>query len=109
MLSRTYCARRVRKIATRCHSVFETHSSSAFFQDRCVATESTVNFVPLPFAWPCSGSAPRNPTRVTELRYMSFSFSCPIFLGHPKARGFCSQGEPLLYGREPCSSGGTGK
>ncbi len=28
----------------RCHSVFETHSSSVFFQERWVATDSTVNF-----------------------------------------------------------------
>src|SRR5712692_1978476 len=41
---------------------------------------------------------------------MNFSpFSCPIFLGHPKARGLCSQGERLLYGRDLCRSGGTGK
>ena len=36
-------------------------------------------------------------------------FSCPIFLGHPKARGRCSQGERVLYGRNLCRSGGTGK
>src|SRR6266446_3490430 len=36
-------------------------------------------------------------------------FSCPIFLGHPKARGRCSQGERMLYGRDLCRSGGTGK
>src|SRR5438045_4207975 len=48
---------------------------------------------------------------VTELRYdMNFSpFSCPIFLGHPEARGRCSQGEGMLYGRDPCCLGGTGK
>src|SRR5216684_7557111 len=41
---------------------------------------------------------------------MNFSpFSCPIFLGHPEARGRCSQGERVLYGRDLCSSGGTGK
>ena len=28
----------------RYHSTFETHSSSAFFQERCVATERTGNF-----------------------------------------------------------------
>src|SRR5882672_2884810 len=28
-------------------------------------------------------------------------FSGPIFLGHPEARGLCSQGERVLYGREP--------
>jgi len=28
----------------------ELHSSSAFFHERCVATESTVNLEPLPFA-----------------------------------------------------------
>ena len=32
---------------TRCHSVFEDHSSCVFFQDRCVATERTVKFAPL--------------------------------------------------------------
>src|SRR5580704_12880359 len=36
-------------------------------------------------------------------------FSCPIFLRHPKARGRCSQGERVLYGRDLCRSGGTGK
>src|SRR5882724_5134430 len=41
---------------------------------------------------------------------MKFSpFSCPIFLGHPRARGRCSQGERVLYGGDLCSSGGTGK
>src|SRR5260221_22708 len=41
---------------------------------------------------------------------MNFSpFSCPIFLGHTKARGRCSQGERVLYGRDLCRSGGTGK
>src|ERR1700679_2053196 len=107
MLSRTYCARRVRKIATRCHSVFETHSSSAFFQDRCVATERTVKFVPLPLAWRCSGSAPTNPTSVTELRYMSFSFFCPILLRHPKRglllarRAAAFREGPNDFGEEP--------
>jgi hypothetical protein len=37
-------------------------------------------------------------------------FSCPIFLGHPEASGFCFQSERLLYGREPNGvEGGTGK
>src|SRR5260370_35534286 len=41
---------------------------------------------------------------------MNFSpFSCPIFLGPPEARGLCSQSEWLLYGRDLCRSGGTGK
>ena len=41
---------------------------------------------------------------------MNFSpFSCPIFLGHPEARGRCSQGERMLYGRDLWRSGGTGK
>src|SRR6266571_9232948 len=41
---------------------------------------------------------------------MNFSpFSCPIFLGHPEARGRCSQSERMLYGRDLCRSGGTGK
>jgi DNA-binding transcriptional LysR family regulator len=30
-----------------------------------------------------------------------FSFFCPIFLGHQKASGYCSQDERLLYGRGP--------
>ena len=41
---------------------------------------------------------------------MNFSpFSCPIFLGHPKARGRCSQSERVLYGRDLCRSGGAVK
>ncbi|SRR5712692_6424810 len=41
---------------------------------------------------------------------MNFApFSCPIFLGHPRARGRCSQGERVLYGRDLSRSGGTGK
>src|ERR1700722_4847236 len=79
---------------------------AAFFQERCVATESTVNFVPLPFAWRGSGSAPADPTMVTELRYMSFSFFCPIFLRHPKARatapkasGCIPGGTRVVFGR----------
>src|SRR5277367_3426053 len=108
-LSRTYCPRRVRKIATRCHSVFETHSSSVFFQERCVASESTVNFMPLPFACRCSGSAPRNPTSVTELRYMSFSFFCPIFLRHPEARAAAPKASGCIPGGNRRFSGGTGK
>src|SRR6266446_5979938 len=41
---------------------------------------------------------------------MNFSpFSCPIFLGRPEARGRCSQGKWLLYGRDLRRSGGTGK
>jgi hypothetical protein len=43
----TYSASRGRKTQMRCHSVFEDHSSCAFFQERCVATERTVNFEPL--------------------------------------------------------------
>src|SRR5881275_2386129 len=37
----TYSASGGRKTQMRCHSVFEAHSSSAFFQERCVATERT--------------------------------------------------------------------
>jgi hypothetical protein len=55
---KTYSASRGRKIATRCHSVFETHSSCGFFQDRFVATERTVNLAPLFRVWRCSGSVP---------------------------------------------------
>jgi hypothetical protein len=41
---------------------------------------------------------------------MNFSpFSCPIFLGHTEARGRCSQGERMLYGRDLYNSGGAGK
>src|SRR6266436_6681688 len=41
---------------------------------------------------------------------MNFSpFSCPIFLRHPEARGLCSQGERVLYGRGLRGSGGTRK
>jgi len=41
---------------------------------------------------------------------MNFSpFSCPIFLRHQEARGRCSQGERMLFGRDLCRSGGTGK
>src|SRR5207244_11250508 len=46
----TYSASRGRNTQTRCHSVFDAHSSSVFFQERCVATDSTVNFEPLLFA-----------------------------------------------------------
>src|ERR1700687_2529480 len=63
----TCSASRGRNTQTRCHSVFEAHSSCAFFHEGCVATERTVNFEPLFRAWRCSGSAPTNPTRVTEL------------------------------------------
>src|SRR5579884_1278261 len=41
---KTYSASRGRNMHTRCHSVLDVHSSSAFFQARCVATERTVNF-----------------------------------------------------------------
>jgi len=37
---------------TRCHSVLKAHSSSAVFQERCVATESTIPTEPI-------GSIPR--------------------------------------------------
>src|SRR6266446_820359 len=41
---------------------------------------------------------------------MNFSpFSCPIFLGHSEARGRCSQGERVLYGRDLWCLGGAGK
>ncbi len=43
----TYSASRGRKTQTRCHSVFDAHSSFAFFHERCRATERTVNFEPL--------------------------------------------------------------
>src|SRR6266853_5711713 len=37
------------------------------------------------------------------------SFFCPVFLGHSKARGRCSQNERVLYGRDLCCSGGIDK
>src|SRR5216683_1260637 len=82
----TCSASRGRNTQTRCHSVFEAHSSCAFFHERCVATEKTVNFEPLFRAWRCSGSAPTNPTRVTELRYDIFEspFSAPFSWGTQK-------------------------
>lgn len=46
---KTYSASRGRNTQTRCHSVFDAHSSSVFFHDRCVATDRTVNFEPLLF------------------------------------------------------------
>src|ERR1700733_5638121 len=101
MVLATYSARRGRKMQMRCHSVFEVHSSCAFFQDRCVATERTVNFVTLPLAWRCSGSAPTKPTIVTELRYMVFLLFLPHFLEAPRSEGRCFQSERLLYGRDP--------
>src|ERR1700746_1999944 len=44
-----YSASRGRNTQTRCHSVFDAHSSSVFFHDRCVTTDRTVNFEPLLF------------------------------------------------------------
>src|SRR5260370_9842259 len=40
---------------------------------------------------------------------MNFLLFLAPFLGHPRARGRCSQGERVLYGRDLCRSGGTGK
>src|SRR5712692_3018505 len=54
----TYSASRGRNTQTRCHSVFDAHSSSVFFHDRCVATERTVNFEPLLFR-ACRASSAR--------------------------------------------------
>ncbi len=45
----TYSASLGRNTQMRCHSVFDAHSSSVFFHERCVATERTVNFEPLLF------------------------------------------------------------
>src|SRR5258708_40339603 len=39
--------------------------------------------------------------QLTIIRHEFSPFSCPIFLGHPEARGFCFQSERLLYRREP--------
>src|SRR5260370_28669124 len=104
-------ARRGRKIATRCHSVFETHSSSAFFQERCVATESTVNFAPLLLTWRCSGSAPTNPIKETELRYgMFFLVFLPHFLGAPKGKWILlPRRAPAFWEGPDGFKGGTGK
>jgi hypothetical protein len=44
-------------------------------------------------------------TRLIPRDGHSFHFALsPIFLGHSKARGRCSQGEWLLYGRDLCCS-----
>ena len=41
---------------------------------------------------------------------MLFLHFCPVFSGHPRASGYCSQGERLHSGRDPkFSKGGTGK
>src|SRR5271168_1852417 len=83
----------------RCHSVFEHHSSCAFFQDRCVATESTVKFAPLARAWRRSGSFPRKPMIWIEFRYILFLLFRPFYLRHPKASGDHSQSKRRLFGR----------
>ena len=59
-----------------------------------MATERTVNFEPLFRAWRCSGSAPTNPTIVTEIRHFVFTFYfLPRFLlGHDRKRG-CVESE----------------
>src|SRR5713226_9505486 len=44
-----------------------------------------------------------------QVRHEFSPFSCPIFLGHPEARGRCSQGERVLYGRGPVSSFGRNR
>jgi hypothetical protein len=40
---------------------------------------------------------------------MFLLFLAPFSWGNRKARGLCSQGEWVLYGRDLCRSGGTGK
>src|SRR4029077_2989539 len=95
---------------TRCHSVFEDHSSCAFFQDRWVATERMVNFAPLLRDSRCSGSAPTNPTIVTELRYMVFLlFSAPFSWG-TQGRGLLlpKRADAFSEGPRTCWRG-TGK
>jgi hypothetical protein len=44
-----------------------------------------------------------------QVGHENVSFFCPIFLGHPEARGRCYQGKKLLYGRDPRCLGGTEK
>ncbi len=57
----------------------------------------------------CSENLPKAIPHNYQARHEFSPFSCPIFLGHPEARGRCSQGERVLCGRDLCRSGGTGK
>src|SRR5258705_40305 len=63
-VSASAVARRL-NATTRCHSVFDCHSSFASFHDCCVATERTVKVSPLPRTWRFSGSFPRKPINWT--------------------------------------------
>jgi hypothetical protein len=90
---------------TRCQSVFDNHSSCAFFQDRCVATESTVNFAPLLRAY----VAPCLFQQILRLSLSSntwcFSFSCPVFLRHSKARASAPKASGCILGGTQRNSG----
>ena len=75
-----------------------------------MATERTVNFEPLIRARRCSGSAPTNPTIVTEVRhFLNLLFLAPFSWG--------TQGEWLLLPKRAAAlsegtqwcKGGTGK
>src|SRR5271165_4614947 len=107
----TCSASRGRNTQTRCHSVFEAHSSCAFFHERCVATERTVNFAPLFRVCRWSGSAPTNPTRVTELRYDIFDspFFAPFPWGTRKARASAPKASGCFMGGTHDVWRGTGK
>src|SRR5258708_5766122 len=89
MFSATKVASFVRKMEIRCHSVFDTHSSSEFFQERWVATDSTVNLEPLLRDCRSSGSEPTNPTNVTLFKYIKriTSFSAPVSWGTTESEG----------------------
>jgi hypothetical protein len=56
-----------------------------------------------------SASKPRPKLFHLTYRYIFESSFLPLCLGRPKASGDHSQGERLLYGRDPRGLGGTGK
>ena len=77
----------------------DSHSPLAFFHDRFVATENTVNCDPrLPVL--ASASAPMKPMRVSLLRYMLFSCSACVCTGAPGSewRPLPRQGVAFLGG-----------
>src|SRR5215470_6263514 len=71
---------------TRCHSVFDCHSSFESFHDCCVATDSTVKFAPLPRTPLLRVLAEEaDELNVIEIHRLFSPFSCPIFLGPLKS------------------------
>jgi hypothetical protein len=76
-----------------------------------VATDRTVNFVPLLRAWRCSGSAPTNPIKEIEFKlgHENVSFFCPIFLDPQKREAAAPKASGVLYGRDLWCLGGTEK